>query len=991
MFNTDQWQSQPDYVLQETEVIKNNTNKRYRFFRQMHFTAGDYEQFLQLWDRTNPVRMPPHVYQILHSIHPNCKLPLYTNLNVSDVFHTFAYIFNKFKKGIFLKIVDGKPKVFLPFSKVDFKNEWYSSIRVNPKYINIVGLMRHIAYMENRDFQESRIHKDIRSWYGNNGLVRLEYPISEGDSGVNMLRDMFVCLIQEREVPSCELFINKRDFPILKKDGTEAYDSFFGKNTPVIGQRRNTYAPVLSMTTSEEHADIPIPTWEDWCRVSYQEGGKMFRKEFRRFPSQQDLDAIPWASKKATAVFRGASTGLGTTLETNPRLYFSWLSHQGKKDIDGTPFLDVGITKWNLRPRKSPTSPYLDTINIHDLPFSVIPRMDTLQQARYKYILHLPGHSAAYRLSMELTMGSVVLLYPCPWKLWYSDMLQPFVHYVPIDPTDPRDIYNKIIWCKENDDKCQDIVANAKVFADKYLSRKAILDYLQDTLWTLYRQTGPILHVSVSTTDIIHRHERMFMDSYEKNDYTVPPPMKEYFMRILKEQKCDRLSHHLMTILCRNVDMTQHVTPVQELKHKKVYVIDFGGRKMLKKEVSDPHETSVGYMQMNLLSQTIPHFVYTFHHDNGCIYTDYIQGKTLEDVLNDPSTTVKDILYILQIVCLAIQHAQQQCGFMHMDLYPWNIIIRTLDTPTTIVYNMGGGVAMQVVTTCVPVFIDYGRSHVVYEGKHFYNVVPFRLCAIQDIVSIVFSSFHIYLARFKLSLQDVGLVLNVMRFFSESSYVKKDNVRTISALKMFLKEKKKFSNMLMDDKAGLHHLYPLDFFKHVSHLCPDGRFCVCAPDTGVDVGRLAMMPFLFHSLVVQTLFLEVVALFGLDIPLFLRSATLHANKVIDQLGKEPESPLRNLRLLVAQWCLERVTGESHPPMPFQPKEVEIPPEQSLYILPLIASHPFQEDAQDPFPTHCTQMDWYECFVLMFMHKMKNDSFLMWTRCFRNYTFHEWKK
>lgn len=1000
MFNTDQWQSHPDFVLEETEQAKVNTNRRYRFFRQRHFTAGDYEQFLQFWDRTNPTISPPKAYHVLHSIHPHCKLPMYSNLHVSDVFYTFCYMFHKFKKGVFLKIVDGNGRVFLPFSKVDYKNEWHACIRINPKYTNVVGLMSSIAKLDKREFHESRIHKDTRSWYGNNGLVRLEYPISEGDNGVNMIRDMFVCLLRERKLPSVEVFLNKRDFPILKKNGTEAYDSFFGENRKMVSLRREKYAPILSMTTSEEHADIPIPTWEDWCRVAYQEEGKLFGREFRRFPSPQELDSIAWEDKIPTAVFRGASTGLGTTVETNPRLYFSWLSHQGKKDTDGVPFLDAGITKWNLRPRKSRLSPYLDTIRIDELPFGLVSPMTVMDQARYRYILHLPGHSAAYRLSMELTMGSVILMYPCPWKLWYSDMLHPYVHYVPLNPVDPMDVLRKIRWCKENDTKCREIVQNARSFAEKFLSRKAILDYLQDTLWTIYRQSGMIVHADTSIMDIIHEQERLFLGTMTEREIR-QEPMEGYLRRLVDEKRCASLSNQLMSIVFSNVDASG-CTVVEELKTDKVHVVDFGGRRFLRKRTGH-HEAAIGYMQLNTLA-SLPNFVYTFFHTpGGCIYTDYVAGRTLEDIMNDHSTTVGEIVFLFKMICLAIQHAQQRCGFMHMDLYPWNIIVRKFPQPQKITYHLGQGKCMTVVTDRVPVFIDYGRSHVVYEGKHYYNVVPFRLCAMQDIVSIVFSSFHIYLTRFKLSLADVGLVLQIMRFFSESSYMSRENVRSISSLKMFLREKKKFSNMLMDEKMGLDHFYPIDFFHHLETHVPDrDHFYGGGPPIPIDIRDMCMSPFLFHPIVTQTLFLEVVQLVDRDWTPFLRSMILHILEVNKHLRREPETPLRNLRILVSQWCLQQVEerykdeipdrGQCMEPVAFPPFKIVVPLEQDICQLPLIGSHPFYDSSNHhKYKVKYQQKDWYDMYALMALQEVQDDFFMVWTRCFRNFTVSVWNQ
>jgi hypothetical protein len=100
------------------------------------------------------------------------------------------------------------------------------------------------------------------------------------------------------------------------------------------------------------------------------------------------------------AVFRGASTGKGTTVDTNMRLKIATIKH---------PCLDAGITDWNVRPRKIAGEKYLKTIEIHTLPIKLVSKLTPEEQSHFKYIVNIDGHSAAFRLSLELAMNSVVL------------------------------------------------------------------------------------------------------------------------------------------------------------------------------------------------------------------------------------------------------------------------------------------------------------------------------------------------------------------------------------------------------------------------------------------------------------------------------------------------------------------------------------------------------------------------------------------------------
>ena len=184
-------------------------------------------------------------------------------------------------------------------------------------------------------FKEGSVNQNIDEWYANNCLVRSEYPLQEGDSNVGNVRNMLEELCDKRTVPDIEFFINRRDFPILTRDGTEAYNHIWGtKDLPLVSHAYEQYLPIFSMSNSDRYADILSPTWDDWARIQSASG--------KYFPgSQQDYSgnfSTKWADKKPTAVFRGASTGCGVDEDTNPRLKLAGMSTIKHADDEGIPY-----------------------------------------------------------------------------------------------------------------------------------------------------------------------------------------------------------------------------------------------------------------------------------------------------------------------------------------------------------------------------------------------------------------------------------------------------------------------------------------------------------------------------------------------------------------------------------------------------------------------------------------------------------------------------
>jgi hypothetical protein len=582
------------------------------------------------------------------------------------------------------------------------------------------------------------------------------------------------------------------------------------------------------MTTTDAHADIPIPTWEDWSRIAYWNEGKKFGKEFRAFPRPEEFDAIPWSDRIPTAVFRGASTGQGTMIDNNVRLAMAAESQKGIKDeVDNILLLDAGITKWNLRPRKHPCYAYIETLHVEEMPFGLVAPLSPVEQARYKYILHLPGHSEAYRLSLEMYSGSVILYHPCQYRLWFFQWMKPWVHYVPLTGA-IEDVYEKIRWCKANDEKCRIIAENAREFAHKYLGRDAVLDYLHKTLWELYTVTGKIEHAPINMSEMnlalfrnVQNRRESFLTRYltlvSRNDHKALLPMFSALSRPMKSVLLRLFSHTL------SVDET----PYKESKNTSIFRASLSSADVvvaIKKtrktwKCEDRFQLMCSYLYINDLAEMMPHYIYTYtdyqkpssEGDQTCIVSDFINGSTMEEHLQEPGSDLATLVDMCLYLCVALHAGQQHCGFLHMDLYPWNVLIQKHAEPVSHTYAVRDGSVM-LRHHLLPMMVDYGKSHFVYQGSHHYNTSPFSMCRLQDIISIVFSSLYVLLEKHKLSDRDLRFTLLMMNFFSGSEYTKQAQFNNINHVKSFLKKHKKFSKMLAEPKLGLEEKSPLDFF-----------------------------------------------------------------------------------------------------------------------------------------------------------------------------------
>lgn len=768
-----------DYFLDRKECElsdskKTVTNPRYKNFTQTHFTAGDEEQFFSFIDRSNNLNekdteIDVNIDQFIWE--------KYENLSPLAVNNTFMYIFHKFKKGIYIRIKDNKLITFLPFSKANYTNEWSHKMCIDPKFKTVNNMLEYIAKKEGYKFKPNSVNVNYDEWYSNNGLIRWEYPLSEGDTNVPNMRNMLIELCEQRSVPDIEFFINRRDFPIIKRDSTEPYDNIWDSDThPLVSHNYDKYSPILSMCNSNKYADILMPTWEDWARVQNAEG-KWFPKTLRMYSDTFDTK---WSDKIPVAIFRGGTTGIGTTINTNMRLKLAYLS-----SISKTGNFDAGITNWNLRIRKIKGEKYLQTIDIDKLPFKLANKLSPYEQSKYKYIINVDGHVSAFRLSLELSMGSVILLVNSEWKLWYSHLLSPYVHYVPLKH-DLSDIDEQINWCKNNDDKCKQISENALYFFNTFLCKKSILDFMQKTLFGLKKKIGNYNYPITPLYRQIKTQEK-FVNKYTfiHDNYT------EFF------------SNKTSVIgTCTSFGIPCVLKTTQSEHKYSEYI----------------HEAFIGIKCINKLLFHIPNFccILGFKKigNNMMILSNKITGMTLLEYINSSDFNFHDYLFILIQLSLALQVAQNLYAFVHNDLSTWNIIIKRLTKPKEISYIISHDKVVTIKTKIIPVIIDYGKSFVIYKGKSFGFINMYNPTSSQDILSILIITISQLIDNKKLSPHDFSNLLRLSNFISNTQY-RKEKFNNAKSISIFYKKAKKYSELVYGNKYELTTKTPKDLINYI--------------------------------------------------------------------------------------------------------------------------------------------------------------------------------
>lgn len=284
---------------------------------------------------------------------------------------------------------------------------------------------------------------------------------------LEVLKDLFAKHPEGLPIRNGMYVFSLRDLVLVRKDGTEPWVDVVGYNQK-LGFIPEKFLPVFNSTGEKNCWDIPIPTYEDWNYVTLLETRLKF----------EDI-ILNWKEKKPTAVFRGGPTGCGYDARNNARIALAKLSlrlkAQGKDDL-----LNAGITP-GAKKFKFHRDTGLGFFSMEAVKLKPASFLSKKEQSSYKYIIYAEGNVSAHRLATDMLLGSVILFVESEYTLWFEHLLKEYQHYIRID-RDLSNLEEKILWCRANDEICEQIGKNNRQFALDLLQKDVILNVIGNGL-----------------------------------------------------------------------------------------------------------------------------------------------------------------------------------------------------------------------------------------------------------------------------------------------------------------------------------------------------------------------------------------------------------------------------------------------------------------------------------------------------------------------------
>lgn len=102
----------------------------------------------------------------------------------------------------------------------------------------------------------------------------------------------------------------------------------------------------------------------------------------------------------------------------------------------------------------------------------------------YQVSVVLCGIGAAFRTSILFGTGTAVMLQECDSKEWFSSLLVPFVHYIPLQK-DFSDLKEQLEWIQEHPQQVKNIAERGRAFHDKFLSFESNVEHIYEFVYRL--------------------------------------------------------------------------------------------------------------------------------------------------------------------------------------------------------------------------------------------------------------------------------------------------------------------------------------------------------------------------------------------------------------------------------------------------------------------------------------------------------------------------
>jgi hypothetical protein len=459
------------FVKNKFKDIENNIKKKYPGVKLYYHKNSNFFSFLEpilSWKEiqskildtyTEPKRFQKTRIFKNNSVNKNIQKLVKKNFSYyskthtkKDLSDTLQFIFDNFNELIYFRIRDNKIECSYHIYNTNTKKDWYKNL----KYLNkdMDSSIINIANDRNIPYYTLRKPHNIVAINCLLAFDSYNYVTGLGLTYVHEFKLMIEYTLNKfKNVPDCDILLNRKDFPFLRKDNKFAYDHL--SDSPINNNINFWF--IGSQAKTNDNLDVLIPSSDEWNAI----------KSFK-------FNNINWNNKKPIAFFRGQSTGCGSDIENNQRLKLADISYKWNSSSDKKNLLDVGLN--NLVSRVKAYNFIVNMTNRHKYNYLLKSFVSPEDQLSYKYIFNIEGNSQAYRYSNEFKKNSVIINVKSKFNMWFEPLLKHKKNFIEIE-SDFSNLYDTLKWLQNNDDSAKNIADAGVRFSNKYINHDSIATY----------------------------------------------------------------------------------------------------------------------------------------------------------------------------------------------------------------------------------------------------------------------------------------------------------------------------------------------------------------------------------------------------------------------------------------------------------------------------------------------------------------------------------
>jgi hypothetical protein len=429
-------------------------------------------------------------------------LDCYANMDWRSARNALMFCFKKANRGVFVRIRRNRVANFLPVRNSGFTNDFSDRLSLDGKeaaQLNALdGLLPHRP----------------TKWTACGNVV--DDARREEEMKLVQLYDMLVNTCSRTVVHDCMFMLNPTDFPLMGVDQHEANAFVYGPAKKMDSAwTKRSYIPFLSMCTSAKHADLPVPTSDDWEVITQRYYAEVHRGKVRCRNRYILQDVTPWANR--TASVAKSEDAPGQTLpvfywrgvvhgdDHHPRRLLAQAAARYAKPKLGAAIkpgvLDAAAIEGELLRLSYVAEHNLVLVkdkNINKEKTQDKPDFDVVKHSHsYKFAFNVENIGASYKLGVLFKLGFCVLHVETPYQLWFERLVdtdgKPLLSGGDVENYEEgwcflsvkRDLSNlerTVQWCVDNDDKCRRIADRGKQFFATYFTRQYVYEYWAATM-----------------------------------------------------------------------------------------------------------------------------------------------------------------------------------------------------------------------------------------------------------------------------------------------------------------------------------------------------------------------------------------------------------------------------------------------------------------------------------------------------------------------------